>query len=343
LSPVRFAHYNPKAGFFFRCDYGYNLKFKGGGLFSKAGEPTKILYSLCPPGDIYMKGKKDMKKNSYFTLKTDWKSPCCYPKYEGEKQTFNIPYDPKACFIIECKGLKMEAKDKKDKKNGSRLILSDNGWGILPIFQQSVMEGANGHVICGYFQVPLFAGRPSKKLIEELMNTNIDAANLLDRETSNKGKNGKYKLKPVDGNGMLLVKLLDCQLYGMAKTFLKDINPRYTFFDQKKYKYEKEKHKETSHTLTKLVPKGQNPEEYEESLNQQFATRLKLEDAGVELLDIEEEEEEEAKNDSKDKKKKKKEEKDVAEEKDSGEDDAHNENEEDHADGDGNDEKTEGE
>ena len=87
LSPVRMAHYDQDAGFFFRCDYGYNLKFKGSGLFSKAGEPTKVLYTLCPPADLYTKDNKAMKKSSYFTLKTSWKSPHGYPKYEGEKQT----------------------------------------------------------------------------------------------------------------------------------------------------------------------------------------------------------------------------------------------------------------
>ena len=107
---------------------------------------------------------------------------------------------------------------------------------------------------------------------------------------------------------MLLIKLLDCQLYGMAKTFLKDLNPRYTYgFDEKKYKYEKEKHKDTSHTLSKSVPKGKKPEDYEEELNQELATMLRLEDAGVELLDMEDggdDEEEEDKG--KDKKKKSK-------------------------------------
>ena len=248
-----------------------------------------------------------IKKNSYFTLKTSWKSTYGYPKYEGEKQIFNIPYDPKACFIIECKGLKMEPKDKKDKKKGEKLVLSDVGWSLLPIFQKGEMEDAAGHVIHGYFQVPLFAGRPNKKMIEELMETDIDAANILDRETSGKGKNGKYKLKAADGNAMLLIKLLDCQLYGMAKTFLKDLNPRYTYgFDEKKYKYEKEKHKDTSHVLSKSVPKGKKPEDYEEELNQRLATMLRLEDAGVELLDMEDGGDDDEEDKGKDKKKKSK-------------------------------------
>eukprot|EP00942_MAST-04A_sp_MAST-4A-sp1_P006848 g6848.t1 len=125
---------------------------------------------------------------------------------------------------------------------------------------------------------------PNKKMIEELMETDIDAANILDRETSEKGKNGKYKLEAAEGNSMLLIKLLDCQLYGMAKTFLKDLNPRYTYgFDEKKYKYEKEKHLDTSHVLNNSVPKGKKAEDYEEELNERFATMLRLEDAGVEL------------------------------------------------------------
>lgn len=306
LSPLRMAHYSQDAGFFFRCDVGYNLKFKGGGLFSKAGEITKIMYTLCPPAELYtVKDKKEDKKNTYFTLKTDFSTPCSYPKYKGEKQTFNIPYDPKACFIIECKGLKLE----KNKKNPDKekLVVSDVGWSLLPIFQPGVMEDATGHVICGFFQLPLFDGRPNRKMVRELVESDISAQNLFLRETRNKGKDGKYKLKPADGNASLLIKLLDCQLYGMAKTFLKDINTsRYVPFDDKKYKYDKKKHKSDSNLLSKCVPKGKDPEEFENLLNQRFASKLRLVDAGVELLPVEDDDDDEEAEDKKAKKDKKK-------------------------------------
>ena len=287
LSPFRLAHYNQEAGFFFRCDVGYNLKFKGGGLFSKAGEISKVMFTLCPPAELYtVKDKKEDKKNTFFTLKTDLNTPCCYPKYKGEKQNFHIPYDPKACFIIECKGLKLE----KDKKNPDKdkFVVSDLGWSLLPIFQKGEMEDAPGHVICGFFQLPLFDGLPQRKMIHELIESDISAYDLFTRETRNKGKDGKYKLKPADGHGSLLVKLLDTQLYGMAKTFLKDLNTdRYVCFDDKKYNYDKSKHKSDSGLLIKCVPKGKDPKEFEQLLNQRFASKLRLVDAGVELLPVE--------------------------------------------------------
>ena len=215
----------------------------------------------------------------------------------------------KETFIIECKGLKLE----KNKKNPDKqkLVVSDVGWSLLPIFEPGVMEDATGHVICGFFQLPLFDGRPNRKMVRELVEGDISAKDILFRETRNKGKDGKYKLKPADGNASLLIKLLDCQLYGMAKTFLKDINTsRYVPFDDKKYKYDKKKHKSDSNLLSKCVPKGKDPEEFENLLNQRFASKLRLVDAGVELLPVEDDddddEEAEDKKAKKDKKKDKK-------------------------------------
>ena len=72
------------------------------------------------------------------------------------------------------------------------------------------------------------------------------------------------------------IKLLDCQLYGMAKTFLKDINTsRYVPFDDKKYKYDKKKHKSDSNLLSKCVPKGKNPEEFEQPAKPAFCIQIK--------------------------------------------------------------------
>ena len=158
----------------------------------------------------------------------------------------------------------------------------------------------NKHVICGFFQLPLFDGRPQSKMIHELLESDISAYDLLKRETGNKGKDGKYKLKPADGHGSLLVKLLDSQLYGMAKTFLKDINTqRYGCFDDKKYNYDKGKHKSDSNLLNKCVPKGKDPEKFEQLLNQRFASKLRLVDAGVELLPVEDEGDDNDKDDDK--------------------------------------------
>ena len=58
--------------------------------------------------------------------------------------------------------------------------------------------------------------------------------------------------------------------------------------------------------VTVGVPKGKKPEDYEEELNQRLATMLRLEDAGVELLDMEDGGDDDEEDKGKDKKKKSK-------------------------------------
>ena len=275
LSPSRIAHYNKDAGFFFRCDFGYNLKFPSAGLFAKAGEVTKVMYTICPPASRFIEGQA---KQTYMTLKSSWKSAFQNQEYKDEKRTYNIEYSSNACLIIEVKGLAYSGESKKKK---AELKTSSLGWAIVPVFMPSMVDDQTGHVISGLFQVPLFEGVVPKALVQEIHEGNTDVLVILERELSK--SNGKYKLKLNDSGAQILVKLLDCQLFSMAKTFLKTPSTRYIPVGKEKvFAYDKKKWKGDAHNLSKAIPKGRKEEDFEAELNKMFAGHFRLLDAGVE-------------------------------------------------------------
>ena len=86
-----------------------------------------------------------------------------------------------------------------------------------------------------------------------------------------------------DSGAQVLVKLLDCQLFGMAKTFLKSPSTRYVPVGKEKiFTYDKKKWKGDSHNISKAIPKGKTAEEFEAEVNKMFAGHYRLMDAGVE-------------------------------------------------------------
>jgi hypothetical protein len=274
MSPSRICQYNKSAGFFFRVDLAHNIKFPSAGIFSKAGEVLKVMYTLCPPGAKFL--QEGNAEKTYFTRSSNWSSSYLAQEFADEKRTFHVDYKENACFVIEVKGVKI-VRDKKD--SSEKIQVSDLGFAILPIFQPSISEELTGHVICGLFQIPLFQGQPPKDLIEEVCSGTGPMLSILDRENS---KKSKYKLQLYDNGAQLFVRILDTQLFSMRNTFLKNASERYLpAGKEKKFVYEKKKYMKDSHNISKAVPKNTAPEDFQVTINRMLAAKYDLKDAEV--------------------------------------------------------------
>jgi hypothetical protein len=84
-------------------------------------------------------------------------------------------------------------------ERGTKSIIENVGWAVCPIFT------ANGYVRSGVYQLPLFKGVPSKKIIEELPKT--DPWPFIIEQTELKGAEKLQYLEPMS----VVVRLLDSQ------------------------------------------------------------------------------------------------------------------------------------
>ena len=144
---------------------------------------------------------------------------------------------------------------------------------MCPIFQ-----APHEFVRHGYFQLPLYEGKPSLDLLNE-MQTEAPLS-VLQRELS-KGKASRLQYKK--GNPSVIVKIVDNSISDCLPASIKSLfTPMSRAMTEvlgtrlKNYKYDVDNppsDKAFRRSASKVVPKGiDGVEEYEKSVNQKFAT-----------------------------------------------------------------------
>ena len=153
--------------------------------------PCAAVHSLAPPGSFYAESPlvEDVKITHGFDLKSELRSPHWtdgYQRYE------NVEYNKRLILIIDVRGL---------LKSGSTVPM---GWAVLPIFDKR-----GPYVNSGGFQLPLFAGVPSQKIIDELTEEFVEDA--LARALK------QERLRYTSSNASVYVRLLDAQWEGLQR------------------------------------------------------------------------------------------------------------------------------
>ena len=260
LETARFAQYNSSAGFKFAIEIVHNLSWG----FMVTPRMVKAIYCLSPPAGFYDEPK--LTEDTLFTLTHDWNASTSSSRkfLDGEQSFRDVPFDPNLLMVIDVK--QVGSKKKPDE-------ILDHSWTVCPIFQ-----APHEFVRHGYFQLPLYEGKPSLDLLNE-MQTEAPLS-VLQRELS-KGKASRLQYKK--GNPSVIVKIVDNSISDCLPASIKSLfTPMSRAMTEvlgtrlKNYKYDVDNppsDKAFRRSASKVVPKGiDGVEEYEKSVNQKFAT-----------------------------------------------------------------------
>ncbi len=260
LETARMATYDSVAGFKFAVEMVHNLVWG----FRGRARMVKAIYCLSPPAGFYEEPK--LTEDTLFTLAHDWEASTSSSRrfLDGEQSFRDVPFDPNLLMVIDVKQI-------GSKKNPEEIL--DHSWTVCPIFQSP--HEFTRH---GYFQLPLYEGKPSLEMLNEMQNE--PPLNVLQRELS-KGKASRLQYKK--GNPSVIVKIVDNSISDCLPTNIKSLNtPMSRAMTEvlgtrlKNYKYDPSNppsDKKFSKSAAKLMPKGTSSvEEYETSVNQKFAT-----------------------------------------------------------------------
>lgn len=179
---VYFARYRSQAGFKFSVD--------GIHLAPKETIPYIGVYCMNPPGDLYLENPDTQKIQ--LTSLLNWEGPAKSPQWLDGYITFkDIDFNKNLCILIDIRTVNFSKTTPQFTKVG---------WTICPIFS------ADGFVMSGMYQIPLFKGEFPTVLRQELQE-NDPWPYLMDQM---KAKNLPYKLSWLE-NSSVVCRLVDSQ------------------------------------------------------------------------------------------------------------------------------------
>lgn len=175
-----FAHYQTNAGFKFVIDAVHRVPTNAAFI---------CIYSINPPGKYY--GTENPSTEDLQLISNiDWEGPVGSVRYNEQYFNFrDIVYDSYKHIVVEVKQVKM---------TDIKITLEDYGWTIVPIFK------TNNFVLSGYYQFPVFKGRPPLNVLSELCAS--DPWEVIKAKLNEK-KSGVTLIKPVS----ILCRLMDSQ------------------------------------------------------------------------------------------------------------------------------------
>lgn len=241
-----FAPYQPRMGFRFAADCIHNIN---------DAQPYTLVYCLNPPGSLYQ--ETIITQDAQFTTRPDWNSSISTRVFLDGFHTYrNIAYDKNLHVVVEVR--------KVNLKSG-RATVDCVGWSILPVF------GADGFVMSGIYQIPVFKGAPPSAVIREL-SVNSPWEYLM----SNVGRRGGLQLlEPMS----IICRLVDTQRDGHFGMILDTHRMNYQFIDKQKmqkYAYNAASHAKAAQTkrLKSIIPSNSQPEPFEKRINQTVVQAL---------------------------------------------------------------------